>query len=459
MRTASQINEAIDEARDELDAIVAISEREERDLNAEESARVTELAEKTIPSLQANLKTALRIENERNSRAASRLDAQIAAIQRENAETGARESGDPAQRFSAIKVPAKCKAHAPLRAYQGPDAEKDAYIAGNVILAGIFGNQAAMQFCRNHGLQVNAALTTGTNSGAGFLVPEEMQRTLIRLREERGVFPQFANRVPMGADIIRTPRLLSDVTVYWVGEGSEITASDPGLGEAELMARKIAALTKVSSELDEDAVVDIGDMVTQSIGYAMADKIDDAGFNGDGSSTYGSVLGLKNCLDSAAIQDAASGNVGASTLDLDDFDAVLGKYPQYNSASPRWFMHSAVYYAGPFRLMNAGGGNTNVTLANGVQQPMFMGYPVTFTQVMPSTTGSSVSTILAYFGDLRLSSSYGTRRSVRTQISTERYFETDQIGIKTTERIAINNHERGDTIRTRPIVALKTAAS
>jgi HK97 family phage major capsid protein len=112
-----------------------------------------------------------------------------------------------------------------------------------------------------------------------------MSQAIIRLREERGIFPQFANRVPMGSDIIRIPRILTDVTAYWAGENVEITASDPVTGECELMARKLGALTKVSSELDEDAVIEIGNMITTSMAYAEADKIDDAAFNGDSTST------------------------------------------------------------------------------------------------------------------------------------------------------------------------------
>jgi HK97 family phage major capsid protein len=362
-------------------------------------------------------------------------------------------------RFGSIKIPAKAKNHGPLMAYTGPDAEKNAYIAGNVILAGIYGNEHASRFCQSHGLQVSGLMSSSENAKGGFLVPDEMSKELIRLREERGVFPQYANRVPMGADIIRVPRLLSDVTAYWTGEGIEITASDAALGGCELMARKLSALTKISSELDEDAVIEIGDMLTQSMAYAMADKIDDAAFNGDGTSTYGGVVGLKNALDSSAISGALAGNVGATTLDLIDFEAAMGILAQYPGSNNRWYMNSAVYYASAFTLMNAAGGNTNVTLANGVPMNMFLGYPVSLTQVLPSTTGSSVSTILAYFGDLRLAASYGVRRSVRTEVSVDRYFENDLIGIKCTERIAINIHERGDTIRTRPIIALKTAAS
>jgi HK97 family phage major capsid protein len=325
-----------------------------------------------------------------------------------------------------------------------------------VILAGIYGNARAAQFCRDHGLQINAGMATNDNSSGGFLVPEEMQRTLIRLRESRGVFPQFANRIPMGSDIITVPRLLADVTAYWVGEEAEITASDPELGNAELMARKLAALTKVSTELDEDSVVEIGDLVTQSMAYAMADKIDNAAFNGDGTSTYGGVLGLANAIHANATKTAETGNNSALTLDLADFEAAAGMFPEYPGAEPRWFMSKPVYWASAARLMDAAGGNTNVTLSNGVPMQMFLGYPVTFVQVMPTTTSTLASTIVAYFGDLRLGATYGTRRSIRTEVSRERYFETDQIGIKTTERVAINIHERGDTIRNRPIIALKT---
>jgi HK97 family phage major capsid protein len=455
MKSSSQLREVKAELQEELDAIVAVSEREERELSDEEAARCSEISEKLIPILNKQIKTAFSIEKERNNRMESRA---IERIEETRIESGRIDAAADKNmtRFPSLKIPAKAKAHGPLKAYQGLDAEKHAYIAGNVILAGMFGSEAALRFCQSNGLQVNNLMSSSDNSKGGFVVPEEMSQTLIRLREERGVFPQFANRVPMGADIIRIPRLLSDVTAYWTGEGAEITASDAVLGEAELMARKLSALTKVSSELDEDAVIDIGDMITQSMAYAMADKIDEAAFNGDGTSTYGSVLGLKNALASGAIHDALAGNVGASTLDLEDFEAVLGKYPQYPGASPRWFMNSAVYYASAFNLMNAAGGNTNVTLANGVTMPMFLGFPVTFTQVLPSTTGSSINTILAYFGDLRLGAAYGVRRSVRTEVSLDRYFENDLIGIKCTERIAINIHERGDNIRNRPILALRT---
>jgi HK97 family phage major capsid protein len=455
MKSARELQEAIAELRDELDSIIAVAEREERDLSEDETKRVTDITDTFIPGLNRQLKTATKIDQERNARSVKRANEEVDAVL---AASGDVAAGAPAKqsRFGSIKIPAKAKVHGPLRAYKGENAERDAYIAGNVILAGIYGSESAQRFCQSYGLQVSATMTSSDNSKGGFIVPEEMSQTLIRLREERGVFPNFANRVPMGADIIRVPRLLSDVTAYWVGEGSEITASDPAIGAAELMARKIAALTKVSSELDEDAVIEVGDIITQSIAYALADKLDEAAFNGDGTSTYGGVLGLKNAIDSNATSTAESGNNAATNLDLLDFEKAVGMYPQYPGASPRWFMHSAFYWASAARLMDAAGGNWNGSLSSGPSTQMFLGYPVTFVQVLPSTTTTLASTIYGYFGDLRLGATYGTRRSMRTEVSTERYFENDLIGIKCTERVAIHIHERGDTIRNRPIIALKT---
>lgn len=455
MRSALEIKENISDLRDELDAIMAIAEREERELTEDEQNRVTAITEELIPKLNKQYKTAVAVEKERMARSAKRFEEAIESQMAERDELNG-TTALPAGRFGGIKVPAKAKVYGTLRAYQGPDAERNAYIAGQVILAGIFGNASAAQFCRNHGL-ISGAMVTNENGSGGFLVPDEMQSTIIRLREERGVFPQFANRVPMGSDIINVPRMLSDVTAYWGGEGQTMTDSDATVGNGELMARKLYALTKVSSELDEDAVVEIGDAITLSMAYALSDKIDEAAFNGDGTSTYGGVLGLNNALHANAIQDAASGNNSALTLDLADFEATIGKLPQYSGMSPRWYVNSAVYWASMARLVDAAGGNTTVTLASGPQM-MFLGYPVTFVQVMPSTTGTLASTIVAYFGDLRLGASYGVRRSTRTEVTRDRYFENDLIGIKTTERVAINIHERGETNKTRPIVALKTAS-
>ena len=445
LKNSEQIRDEIAELQASGNSIVQLAELEDRELTDDEQQSFDQAIE-TIAELEKAESQAIK----REEFQAKALQAQKLQRKIDNGEIV--PDGSNSQESRDFVVPARAKSSR-LTVFSD---EKDAYVAGHAFLAGVMKNDRSIQFCKDIGLW--NTMTESVGGSGGYLIPEEMQRQLVRLREERGVFPRYARNWPMASDNLFVPRDLADTTAYWVGEGVEITAADATVGAAELTAKKLACLTKVSTELDEDSVVDIGELVTRSMAYVMADQIDEAGFNGDGTSTYGGVVGLKNALHSNATYDAASGNTGALTLDLADFEGTLGLLPQYPGISPRWYMHSAVYFASIGRLMNATGGTIGEHLASGTEQ-RFLGYPVTFTQVLPSTTGASTSTILAYFGDMSLTATLGNRRSVRTQVSMDRYFENDLIGIKATERIAINVHERGDTIRTRPMVCLKTAGS
>ena len=451
MKKSSEIRKMIAEQAAKVQAIVELATEEKRELTTEEAA--------TVDAIQGVDGKDGEIQNlETQYDRAVRFEARVTQIANGMADS----LGNPkpyeqsSPNIDNLKVPAKARTGHKLKAYENShEGEKNAFIAGHVVLS-IMGRQSSQEFLNQHGLIQNA-MSTNDGLKGGFLVPEEMSQAIIRMRDERGVFPRYANVFPMGSEVAMINRAIGDVTAYWVGEGSEVTLSDAELGQAKLVASNLATLTKISKDIDEEAIVSIGDLITTSAAYAMADKIDSAGFNGDGTSSYGGTKGLVSALNSAAIVDAASTNVSAAALDLADFEAVVGKLPEYGSASgPRWYMSKTAYWNSASRLMNAAGGNTIETLG-GMFEPMFMGYPVTYVQVM--SAGATVSTIVAYFGHLELAATLGTRRGVSFAVSTERYFETRQLGIMVDQKVAINVHEDGATVRTRPIIALKTAAS
>lgn len=449
MRKSSEIRAQIAEKSAQVQAIVELATAENRELSSEEKTTVDAiqgLGEKPgeIANLQSDYERAVRFE------------ARVKEISNGIGSTlGQPREFEQPSNLENIKVPARARSNRQLKAYDNShDGERQAFIAGHVVLGGILGRQDSIEFLSNHGI-LNAMGTSDSLKG-GFLVPEEMAAGVLRIRETTGVFPRFARPYPMGSDVTMVNRLIGDVTAYWVGESQEVTSSDAEIGQAKLVAGVLASLTKISKEIDQDAVVAIGDMITTSAGYAAALSIDNAGFNGTGTSTYGGVQGLATALSAAAIQDAIAGNVSALTLDIGDFEATVGKLPEYEGSNNRWYMNKTAYWNSARRLMDAAGGNSISDLGANTE-PMFLGYPVTFTQAM--STGSAVSTIVAYFGDLGLAATVGTRRGIQFSVSNERYFETRQLGIMVEQRIAINIHERGDTVRTRPIVALKTAAS
>lgn len=345
-----------------------------------------------------------------------------------------------------------------LKAFRGDDAEERAYASGRWLAAVLTKDERSAEWCREHGLETRSAVTTSNTLG-GYLVPAPLEQSIIDLREDRGVFRRQVRVRPMTSDTLTIPRRSSGVTAYFVSETSDITASDKGWDAVSLTSRKLAVLCKYSSEIAEDAFVSIADDLATEIAYAFADKEDECGFNGDGTSTYGGIVGLKNAVLAGSKYTAITGNTAFGTLDLEDFEAMVGKLPVYAQRGAAWYISNAGWANSMLRLQEAAGGNTNAMLAAGVAK-QFMGYPVVITQVMNSTTSAQTSTDgLVYFGNLDMAASMGARRGVTIAVDSSRYFESDQLAIRGTQRFDINVHEKGTASVAGPVIMLSTPSS
>jgi HK97 family phage major capsid protein len=89
---------------------------------------------------------------------------------------------------------------------------------------------------------------------------------------------------------------------------------------------------------------------------------------------------------------------------------------------------------------------------------MFMGYPVTFTQVLEGDT-PALSGLMAVLGDLDLGSYLGSRRQVSIRTLNELYAANDQIGVLGTLRSDSQIHSIGDADDAGCIVGLYNAAA
>jgi len=348
----------------------------------------------------------------------------------------------------------------PLRGFA---TEEAAYRSGRWFMGVVLGDAESRQWCEEHGALApeQRTLSTVANTLGGALVIPEFERAIVDLREQYGVFRQKARYTPMGSDTLTVPRRTGGLTAYFVDENAENTPSDKEWNQVKLTARKLACLTKYSTELAEDAIIDIAGDLAQEIAYAFSVKEDQCGFLGTGTSTYGGISGLITELTTATASTvtAATGNTAFSTLDLTDFEAMIGKLPAYPGINPEWYIHKSAWAASMMRLLDAAGGNTVMEL-QGRRTPQFLGYPVNFVQVMNSTLTAQTSTYgLCYFGDLSMAAAFGERRGIRIRTTDQRYFEYDQFGIQGTERIDINIHDVGDTSNAGPMVMLATPGS
>jgi HK97 family phage major capsid protein len=445
MKNLNQLREERAQLVAKAEAITILAQEENRELNADEISTLDDI-------LGKGDKPGLIAKKDEDIARVERIDAIMAREATRRAEKNRLFENEEVAEPSARKITVPASARRKPKHFESME---DAYAAGQFVAATILGNGKSRQWCQDHGIL--AAHSTFDNEKGGYVVPDAMENSIIRLVEERGVFRQNAMIYPMSTASVMIPRRTGGFTYYWGGEGQAMTSSDMTLNQAQLLAKKLYVYTTLSSEIGEDAIPALGELITQEIAYSMATAEDEAGFNGDGTSAFGGIVGLKSALAAGTVQDAAAGNNSALTLDLADFEAAVGKLPQFPGISPAWYVNSAVYWASMGRLMDAAGGNAVADLGNGPQL-QFLGYPVRFTQCLPSTTGTLASTILMYFGDLRMAATMGTRRGVTVRTDESVLFASDQIAIRATQRLDINVHERGTVSAAGPIVALKTAS-
>ena len=352
------------------------------------------------------------------------------------------------------------------------DQELEAYKFGRWAAA-CMGHKKSQDYCKNHGLHTKAHLET-VNSQGGFLVPEEFSNTLISLREEYGVFRRNAKIEPMTSDTKRIPKRSATLTAHFVGEATAGTESTQTFQSVQLVAKKLMVLTSISNELNEDSLINLGDSVAGEIAYAQALKEDQCGFMGDGTSTYGGIVGvvsaLNNVSSNAGVTTLGSADDLPSEVVIGDFQNMMGSLPAY-ADSPRckFYMHKSIYSAVCERIIYSVGGTSAREVAEGSQGTTFLGYPVEFVQVMPDNTGGSSSTGLdgdqsdqrfryaCVFGDLSMAAAFGDRRenTISFSDSALNAFEQDEIVVRGTERFDISVHSPGTSSEAGPIVGMK----
>lgn len=323
-------------------------------------------------------------------------------------------------------------------------------------------DQKAIDWCKVNGVSET------TDQAGGALVPPEFSRLILDVKEQYGAFRANARVVPMGGEVWSAARRTGDVVFGWVDEGGAIPSASMTWDGVGLHTRKLGAMLITSGELNDDAMINLADEIVFDAGYALAKFEDQCGFLGDGTSAYRGITGLVTQLKEldSTIANIAGLFVGAgnaySELLLTDFEGVAGLLPANADGLAGWFVHKRFYHSVMQKLERAAGGSEEREGGPGTR-PMFLGYPVNFTQVMPFTEANSQ--VCALLGDLRQSSLYGDRRQLRMVLDPYSLSDRYQIRMILTTRFDIINHSFGNASPTAglrvpgPVVGLITAAS
>jgi HK97 family phage major capsid protein len=155
----------------------------------------------------------------------------------------------------------------------GPEIEARYERSGRWLLATVFDSKGARDWCDRKGVAVRKATSEGIGSAGGFIVPTELANAILDLRDSFGAFRRRACVWPMGSDSSVFPRRTGGTQAFFIGEGSSAqtgAATNFNVDGVGLTAKKLAALIILSSEIDEDAIVNLVDYVANEIAWALA---------------------------------------------------------------------------------------------------------------------------------------------------------------------------------------------
>lgn len=361
----------------------------------------------------------------------------------------------------SVEIRSALPHHTELRAFNKSDRDVElAYRMGKWLGATVYGREEDKRWCVDHGV-CEARTLTNAGDTAG-IVPPEFAAKIVRLVDEYGVAPKVCDVVNMSRDVYNIPKRTGGVTANFVAESGNIGQSDPTYAQVQLTAQKLTVATRLSAEYVADSIVNMVDQVAMEFATAIAKKVDECAFIGDGSAGYGSMSGVAYLLAQAGHAggkvSAATGNSSVETLDIDDFLACIGKVKSYARPGSAWFCSPVVYHAAMARLKFAGGGNTESNLANG-SVDKFLGYPVYLVESMDSTLGADVGKIKCVFGNMKQAAILARRSEFSARLFSELYATTDELLLQGKTRFDIKVHDAGTASASGAVVALATAAA
>lgn len=288
----------------------------------------------------------------------------------------------------------------------------------------------------NPGGMTKTDLAGGTvGSGAEF-VPEEWVAEIMKIAEEQAAYRPRARIRTTTTDTVHLSARNAPPTVVWVAEaGAAGTGGEPTYSQIDATVKKNLSIYTTSTELLEDANVDVVDDVNEQLAEAIAKEDDRIGFEGDISGLTDPFDGLRF---TTGLEELSIGDTIAFTVS--HLRQAIAKLETRELAGAWWYMHpiELVFMMGIEDSQNRPlwlPGN----IAGGAPPTLF-GYPYATTDVILRTRLDVVADKSSlYFGNL-IHSTFIDRTGVAIDQSRDSKFATDQIDIRLRRRTAYAVH-------------------
>lgn len=183
--------------------------------------------------------------------------------------------------------------------------------------------------------EVQNALSIGSDSEGGYLVPDEYEKKLVEALDDEVFFRSLATVIKTSSGDRKIPIVTARGEAAWIDEGGQFPESDDSFGQTSIGAYKLATMIKVSDELLNDSVFNIEAYISKEFGRRIGAKEEEAFFIGDG---VGKPTGI-----------FTSAETGVTTTSTDiTFDDIMDLYhslraPYRNKAT--WILNDSTIKA------------------------------------------------------------------------------------------------------------------
>lgn len=297
----------------------------------------------------------------------------------------------------AVPVKATQAYGAPVHVKQEPKQYPGARMArlAMSIAAGKGDMQLAEQFAAKEigDQEVAMAVSTAAGSG-GALIPENIHSEVIELLRPRTVVRKLGARsVPLPNGNLSLPRMSGGATSSYVGEGSDVNATESIFDDIKLAAKTMITLVPISNQLIGRAGFNVEQLVLGDMITAMAVREDKAFLRDDG--TGNTPTGFKSVATTASRTKPWSGTVDLATIDA-YLDSLILMLMQSDSmmVNPGWAMSPRSW----MKLFGLRDGNGNKVYPE-MAQGLLKGYPIEHTNTIPSNLGTGTNETEIYFAD------------------------------------------------------------
>lgn len=211
-----------------------------------------------------------------------------------------------------------------------------------------------------------------------------------------------------------------DATVNYVGENSSITESTPTITPIGLSALKLAALVKVSREYAADLAADVMGYIEDKLSKAFAVKEDTeilfgAGSSSDKTKLRGIATGATNVVTAAS----------ETTVTWAEVKKLIQALKAYRANATLVCGQAFLDIVHEFK-----DGNTYM-FPQGQEITHIYGVRVVVSDVFPTLASEAVAAVVGDFSYYHLLE----RQGIEVVTLTERFADTDQVGVRAVERI------------------------